>query len=369
MPMGESGGGRPVLPVGNSAGSRPRSVRSRRNRVEGGSGGIQNRRMNDEPHTKDNTPEGTARYRLVARAIEYLQQHAVEQPELDHVARAVGVSPAVLQRTFSAFAGISPKRFLQFLTKQHARRLLVGSSDVLAASLATGLSSPGRLHDLMVQADAMTPGEVRRLGAGVVLEHGFVDTPLGEALAARTSRGLAYFGFVDPADRQGRRAALDDLRARWPRATLRHDGATRDYVARAFARWRNGGSLHLLLAGTNLQIKVWEALLAVPEGRLVSYAALARGVGQPRAVRAVASAVGRNPLSVLIPCHRVIRASGDLGGYRWGLPRKAALIALESAHVAPGAALLDRVFQSGAAGPDAAGRVRAAAVGPGPIPA
>lgn len=292
----------------------------------------------------------SAHYRLVAQAIAYLQQYAIEQPELADVARAVGIGPSALQRTFSAFAGISPKRFLQFLTKQHARDLLLESGDVLAASFAVGLSGPGRLHDLMVQTEALTPGEVRRGGQGVVLSHGFVGTPLGRALAARTERGLAYFGFVDPADRPGGRAALADLRARWPRATLREDPSMPEWMAQAFARWRGGAPLYLQLTGTNLQIKVWEALLAIPEGRLVSYAALAHGVGRPRAVRAVARAVGRNPLSVLIPCHRVIRASGDLGGYRWGLPRKAALIALESARAAEGSSVLDAVFGAAAAG-------------------
>jgi AraC family transcriptional regulator of adaptative response/methylated-DNA-[protein]-cysteine methyltransferase len=279
-------------------------------------------------------------YPLVERAIRYLQQHHTAQPSLEALAAALGCEPAALQRQFSALAGVSPKRFTQYLTKEHARQLLAQSTDVLSTTLATGLSSPGRLHDLMVTTEAMTPGEIGRQGAGVRLGIAFTESPFGRVLAAATPRGLAYLGFVDPADdgAAGDDAALADLRQRWPRATLAPEPAVADLAAQAFARVGGaaaghspGRPLHLLLAGTNFQIKVWEALLRVPEGRLVSYTALARAVGRPDAVRAVAGAVGRNPLSVLIPCHRVIRESGDLGGYHWGLPRKIALIACESA--------------------------------------
>jgi AraC family transcriptional regulator, regulatory protein of adaptative response / methylated-DNA-[protein]-cysteine methyltransferase len=277
-------------------------------------------------------------YALVARAIRYLQQHSSSQPSAAELAAALGCEPGLLHRRFSALAGVSPKRFVQYLTKEHARALLAQSTDVLGAALAAGLSSPGRLHDLMVTTEALTPGEVGRLGAGVRLDYAFAGSPFGRVLAAATARGLAFLGFVDE-DAGGDAAALADLRQRWPRATLMQDDAVAAIVARAFAGFAQaaaaGGTaprpLHLLLAGTNFQIKVWEALLAVPAGRLVSYSALARAVGRPDAVRAVAGAVGRNPLSVLIPCHRVIRESGELGGYHWGLPRKIALIACESA--------------------------------------
>jgi AraC family transcriptional regulator of adaptative response/methylated-DNA-[protein]-cysteine methyltransferase len=235
------------------------------------------------------------------------------------------------QRSFSAFAGVSPKRFLQYLTKEHARRLLLASHDVLTASLEAGLSSPGRLHDLLVHCEAMSPGEVARRGAGVALRYAFVETPLGRGLAACSPRGLSYFGFVGESGDGGDGAALGELAARWPDATLAADSAVAAHVVPALAGLGARRPLHLVLRGTNFQIKVWEALLAIPEGRLASYSQVAQAIGAPRAVRAVAGAIGRNPISVLIPCHRVIRESGELGGYHWGLERKAALIALESA--------------------------------------
>lgn len=275
-----------------------------------------------------------AGYALVARAIRHLQANSRAQPSLEQLAAAIDCEPAHLHRQFSTLAGVSPKRFVQYLTKEHARALLAQSMDVLGAAYAAGLSSPGRLHDLMVTIEAATPGEIGRLGAGLELRHAFAASPFGLALAAASPRGLAFLGFVDE-DSGGEAAAMADLRSRWPRATLREDSAVADLVAQALGGLAQRGErprpLHLLLSGTNFQIKVWEALLRVPEGRLVSYTTLARAVGRPDAVRAVAGAVGRNPLSVLIPCHRVIRESGDLGGYHWGLPRKIALIACESA--------------------------------------
>ena len=273
-------------------------------------------------------------YALVAQAIRHLQSHRTAQPSAAAVAQALGCDVATLQRHFSRLAGVTPKRFVQYLTKEHAKALLAQSTDVLGATLATGLSSPGRLHDLMVATEALTPGEVGRLGAGVVLRYAFADSPFGRVLAAATPRGLAFLGFVD-AERGGDAQALADLAQRWPRAARAADDSVAVLVERVFARLAAGAAgrqpLHVLLAGTNFQLKVWEALLAVPEGRLVSYRTLAQAVGRPDAVRAVAGAVGRNPLSVLIPCHRVIRESGELGGYHWGLPRKIALIACEAA--------------------------------------
>lgn len=269
-----------------------------------------------------------ATYALVAKAIHYLQCNVRRQPSLSDLASHLDVSESTLQRAFSAFAGVSPKRFLQFHTKEHAKALLLDSADVLTAALEAGLSGPGRLHALMISTEAMTPGEIGRGGRDVVLRYAYAETPLGQVLAACTPRGLAFLGFVEP---QQEAAAMADLRARWPAASLIEDAGVADMTAQVFAGWRSDRPLHLVLAGTNFQIKVWEALLAIPEGHLASYTQLARAVGRPDAVRAVASAVGRNPLSVLIPCHRVIRESGTLGGYHWGLARKGALIALESA--------------------------------------
>jgi len=279
-------------------------------------------------------PPGCAgRYAAVAEAISYLQRHSRRQPGLAEVAAAVGLSQDALQRSFSRFAGVSPKRFLQFLSKEHALRLLGASHDVLDAALASGLSGPGRLHDLMVSCEALTPGEIRRGAAGVTLAYAYADTPLGRALAATSPRGLAFLGFVDP-QAGGDAAAWADLRGRWPGANLVADAQAASALLQAFAGWDTGvraAPLPLLLRGTNLQLKVWEALLAVPAGTVLTYGRLAAAVGRPGAVRAVASAVGRNPISVLIPCHRVLRAGGALGGYHWGLPRKAALLAWESA--------------------------------------
>ena len=269
-----------------------------------------------------------ATYALVAKAIHYLQGNVRRQPSLSDLAIHLDVSESTLQRAFSAFAGVSPKRFLQFHTKEHAKALLLDSADVLTAALEAGLSGPGRLHALMISTEAMTPGEIGRGGRDVVLRTAYAETPLGQVLAACTPRGLAFLGFVEP---QQEAVAMADLRTRWPAASLVEDAGVADVIAQVFAGWRSDRPLHLVLAGTNFQIKVWEALLAIPEGRLASYTQLARAVGRPDAVRAVASAVGRNPLSVLIPCHRVIRESVALGGYHWGLARKGALIALESA--------------------------------------
>lgn len=296
--------------------------------------------VNDFPPSADDleapADDLVAGYALVAAAIAYLQAHRLAQPSLAELAAALDCPPARLQRQFAALAGVSPKRFLQILTKEHARVLLAQSADVLSAAFAAGLSSPGRLHDLMVTTEAATPGEIGRLGAGLALRYAFLPTPFGRALAAATARGLAFLGFAD-AERGGDEAALADLRRRWPRAALAADPAVAAPLAPALARLGGVASgtaprrpLHLLLAGSNFQVKVWEALLAIPPGRLLSYSALAQAVGRPDAVRAVAGAVGRNPLSVLIPCHRVIRESGDLGGYHWGLPRKIALLACEA---------------------------------------
>jgi AraC family transcriptional regulator of adaptative response/methylated-DNA-[protein]-cysteine methyltransferase len=274
-------------------------------------------------------PPATARvpdYVRIERAIRFLETHRREQPGLDAVAAHVGLSPYHLQRVFKRWAGISPKRFLQAMTAEHARSLLLDDHDVLDAALETGLSGPGRLHDLLVHATALSPGETRRRGAGLVLEYGFLESPFGPALAAFTPRGLADLGFHDaPSDATARRV----LRERWPGAELRRD--ERAVGRRARGLFGAGDRPPLDVRGTNFQIQVWRALLAVPEGRLATYADVARAAGRPSAVRAAGTAVGRNPVAWLIPCHRVIRSTGVVGDYHWGHERKVAMIAWETA--------------------------------------
>jgi AraC family transcriptional regulator of adaptative response/methylated-DNA-[protein]-cysteine methyltransferase len=279
------------------------------------------------------SPDGRA-YATVAAAIRYLHRHAGEQPALAAVARHVGLSEFHLQRVFGDWAGISPKRFLQFLTKEHAKAALRASAGVLEASYAAGLSGPGRLHDLFVACEAVTPGEVRALGQRLVIDCGFAATPFGDALIGWTSRGVCHLRFADA----GEQPALAELSSEWPHATMRHDDAHAARIAgRIFASIpaQHGAPLRVLLKGTNFQVQVWEALLRIPEGALATYGELARVLGRPEAARAVAGAVARNPVACLIPCHRVIRETGVLSGYRWGVERKAALLAHEAARRDP----------------------------------
>jgi AraC family transcriptional regulator of adaptative response/methylated-DNA-[protein]-cysteine methyltransferase len=275
-------------------------------------------------------------YAQVARAIEYLRAHARRQPRLAEVAAAVGLSESEFQRRFSAWAGISPKRYLQFLSKEYAKQTLHRSASVLDATFDAGLSSPGRLHDLLVTCEAVTPGELRAFGEGVPMRCGFFASPFGEAFVAVTPRGVCSLAFVEPG---GRDAALEALRDEWPRADIRRDDAAAAAIAcRIFGTARPADPVHLWVKGSNFQLKVWEALLRVPAGHLVSYRDVARAIGRPEASRAVGSAVAANSIALLIPCHRVIRASGDLGDYRWGPARKATLIASEAAAAAASAA-------------------------------
>ena len=265
-------------------------------------------------------------YDTVARVIRYLRDNARQQPDLNALAAHIGLSPQHLQRVFSAWAGISPKRFLQFLTREHARSLLRGRHDVLAAAHESGLSGASRLHDLMIACDAVTPGEVRALGRGLEISYGFGPTPFGRVIVASTPRGICHLQFCD-----NDATALATLQADWPLARLiRDDRAQETTVAALFAISRPQ-PLHLLLRGTNFQIKVWQALLKIPAGEVVSYSQLAGLTGTPRAQRAVGTALAQNCIALLIPCHRVIRENGDSGQYRWGGERKSALIAYESA--------------------------------------
>ena len=272
-------------------------------------------------------------YAVVAAAIDYLRDHAVEQPSLDEVAAAVHLSPHHLQRVFTRWAGISPKRFLQYLTKEHALRQLVQSADCLSVAAAAGLSGGGRLHDLMISCEALTPGEIQSGGRHLTIGFGIGSTPFGTAQVGWTARGICHLEFDAP----GTEAASQRVASRWPQATLvRDDAQAATLLARLFAAMPAREPLRLLLRGTNFQIKVWEALLRTAKGDLITYADLAQAIGQPRAARAVGSAVAANAIAFLIPCHRVIRGSGDTGQYRWGAQRKRAMLGWEAARVAGG---------------------------------
>lgn len=273
-------------------------------------------------------------YALVEKAIHYLEENYQNQPALADVAAHVGLSEYHFQRLFTRWAGISPKRFGQYLTMQHAKQVLAESQNILEAAFATGLSGPGRLHDLFVTHEAVTPGEYKTRGAGLTIRYGFHPTPFGEALLAETERGICGLSFVTGAlPGNGRAAALDDLAHAWPQAVLVKDvEGTETAVKQIFSPADQKAPLPLYLKGTNFQIQVWMALLRVPLGALVTYGTLAQAAGQEKAVRAVGTAVGHNPIAYLIPCHRVIQKSGDFGGYHWGITRKKAIIGWEAAH-------------------------------------
>lgn len=266
--------------------------------------------------------EQAGHFELVAAAIRHLRQHQQAQPQLPELARALNVSESHLQRVFSAFAGISPKRFLQILTRRHALEALRQNASVLHASLDAGLSSPGRLHDLTVSCDAMTPGEIARAGAGLQLACGWGDTPFGRGFIAWSERGICHLSLHDRED-----PAVEALfRGDWHGAEHATDKQKAgDMLAQVFAAPLERGKLHLLLRGTNFQVKVWEALMRVPAGQLLSYGDLAQRAHSPKASRAVGTAMAGNRIAYLIPCHRVIRQNGDWGHYRWGLDRKVAL--------------------------------------------
>lgn len=267
-------------------------------------------------------------YQRIADTLTWLSAHFEEQPTLADIAARAGASPYHFQRLFSRWVGLSPKKYVQYLTLDRAKASLEQSQSVLTAAFAAGLSSPGRLHDLFVNIEAVTPGEYKRGGAGLVIRHGIHDSPFGPCLLMHTQRGICALAFVDAGD-DGR--ALASMSARWPNATLVADpepGA--ELAARVFATGTGSGDpLTVLLHGTPFQIQVWEALLRIPRGAVTSYQALAEYIGNPNASRAVGTASGANPISYLIPCHRVIRKSGTLGGYRWGLGRKLAMLSRE----------------------------------------
>ncbi len=260
--------------------------------------------------------------RLIEQAIQYIEANVHRQPELDEIASAIGLSEYHFQRLFTRWAGISPKRFMQFLTKEHAKELLARSENLLDTTHQVGLSSLGRLHDLFVNTEAVTPGEYKSHGAGLTIRYGLHLTPFGKCLIATTERGICHLGFVQTSEGN----AIDNLVADWKQAKMNEDyKSTAPLIARIFPEPETGSAskkmdqrLSLHLRGTNFQIKVWEALLNIPTGSATTYEHIAAQIGNPNAVRAVGTAVGHNPIAVLVPCHRVIRKAGEFGNYRYG---------------------------------------------------
>jgi AraC family transcriptional regulator of adaptative response/methylated-DNA-[protein]-cysteine methyltransferase len=273
------------------------------------------------------TQEHAYHYQVIRRAIDEID--AAETPlSLEALAARMGMSAAHFQRVFSAWVGVSPKRYQQYLALDHARRLLRERFTTLETAQAVGLSGGGRLHDLFLSWEAMPPGAYASGGAGLTIRWAWVDSPFGPALVMATGRGICGLGF---AAETGEAATMADLRGRWPAAEYVEDAASGAPLARAAFGGGGGGALRLSLIGAPFQVKVWEALLSVPSGHVTTYSEIAGAIGAPRAVRAVGTAVGRNPISWLIPCHRALRKSGGLGGYHWGLPVKRAMLAQEAA--------------------------------------
>jgi len=266
-------------------------------------------------------------YLRIEQAIQYLDNHYKDQPGLEELAASIGLSEFHFQRIFTRWAGISPKRFLQFLTREGARDLLNRSENLLDTTHQVGLSSLGRLHDLFVTTEAVTPGEYKSHGAGVTIRYGLHPTPFGKCLIGVTEHGICHLSFVQTSEGD----AIDALVNQWKQAQMIEDHrATAPFVEPIFDLSQRGkGPLQLHLRGTNFQLKVWEALLNIPAGAVTTYEGIAAMIGNPGALRAVGTAVGHNPVAVLIPCHRVIRKVGEFGNYRYGAPRKKALLARE----------------------------------------
>jgi AraC family transcriptional regulator of adaptative response/methylated-DNA-[protein]-cysteine methyltransferase len=289
-------------------------------------------------------------YERIAQIIRYLDAHHAEQPGLAELANHLGLSPFHFHRLFLDWAGVTPKDFLQCCTLAHVKGLLRSGQSVLDSALEAGLSGPGRLHDLCVTLEAASPGELKSGGKGWTIRFGFAPTPFGQCIAGQCPRGVCYLAFVDGAGRPPARAALQET---WPEAELaRDDAAIARLAAQVFRRpdpEAERPRIRAFVRGSAFQVRVWKALLLTPPGSLVTYGRLAAAIGQPSAARAVGSAVGHNPLAYLVPCHRVIRETGLLGGYRWGQARKCAMLAWE-------AAPRGRLPASGASRPDLAAR-------------
>lgn len=281
--------------------------------------------------TSDITPSGED-YAIVKQVIELITVEYREQPSLEFIAAKLEQSPTQLQKVFTRWAGLSPKAFLQAVTLDHAKRLLQQEElPLLETSLEVGLSGPGRLHDLFVTHEAMSPGEWKAKGGGLTMYYGFHPSPFGLALVMVTERGLAGLAFAD--DEGGRDACFEDMARRWPNAAYIEDhNATAPYVRRIFDSgcWAADKPLRVVLIGSDFQIRVWQSLLKIPFGKAVTYSDVARDIGQPTASRAVGAAIGRNPISFVVPCHRALGKSGALTGYHWGLTRKRAILGWET---------------------------------------
>jgi len=278
----------------------------------------------------ENASETVADYDKVRRILAYITENWREQPSMDAIAEHIGLSEPHLHHVFRRWAGLSPKAFLQAITLDHARGLLRDSASILDTAYEVGLSGPGRLHDLFVTHEAMSPGDWKAGGDGLILRYGYHPSPFGEALAVATDRGLAGMGFVDDGNYA---AALADMVRRWPKANFVQDQQiTGPMTARAFdpALWKPETPLRIVFIGTDFEVRVWETLLRIPLGQATTYSAIAEKLGKPKAARAVGSAVGRNPVSFVVPCHRVIGKSGSLTGYHWGLTRKQAILGWEA---------------------------------------
>ena len=276
---------------------------------------------------------------VIARSIDYLVAHYQGQPDLDAIARKAGYEPTHFQKIFKERVGISPKRLVQYMSYRHARDLLAEGHTTENAASAAGLSGTGRLYDLFVSCEAVTPGSAAEKGAGVGVVYGFHSSPLGEMLVAQTAKGVCYLGFLMD---EARDIPVKKMKAYLPSATYREDfGATRAAASEILKIWTGHGDakkkLKLDLQGTNFQIQVWQALLKIPLGETVTYQDIAQQIGRPKSMRAVGNAVGSNPVSLLIPCHRVIRSTGIIDNYGWGSPRKKVILAMESALCAPAA--------------------------------
>lgn len=291
--------------------------------------------LDDGPVKISVGPEAENDYKVVRRTLERITRDWRDQPSLEDLAREVDLQPIQLQRVFSRWAGLTPKQFLQAITLDYAKSLLRDSASVLDTTFEVGLSGPARLHDLFVTHEAMTPGAYRTRGAGLTVFYGFHPCPFGSVLIMATEKGLAGLAFADPGEED---AAFEDMALRWPAAAFKADlERTKPYADRVFdpETWQQDQPLNVVLIGTDFEIRVWKTLLKIPMGRATTYSDIASHLGKPSASRAVGTAVGKNPISFVVPCHRVLGRQGDLCGYHWGLTRKRAILGWEAGLSSP----------------------------------